>query len=103
MNILQDTAMRVGLAKLDLFFPFCHSLKEKRHLLLKIKNRISADFKVSVHEVSSHDKWQRAQIGLAVVGNDAAHLSSLIDKVVEKISLMGVGEVIDSCSEIIEF
>ena len=95
--------MRVGLAKVDLFFPLCHSLKEKRHLLLKIKNRVWADFKVSVHEVSSHNKWQRAQLGLAVVGNDAQLIGSIIDKVINKIGLMGLGEVIDSCSEIIDF
>jgi len=95
--------MRVGLAKVDLYFPYCHSLKEKRHILHKIKDKIWAKFKISVHEVSHHDKWQRAQLGLAIVSNDAKQINSLMDKVLNQISDFGLGEVIDSVNEIVSF
>ena len=95
--------MRVALAKVDLFFPYCHSLKEKRHILHKIKDRIFADFKISIHEVDHHDKWQRAQLGLAIVGNDALILNGLSDKILEKISNSGLAEVVDSVAEIISY
>lgn len=103
MNILSETSMRVALAKVDLFFPYCHSLKEKRHLLLKIKNRIGSKFEVSAHEVSHHDKWQRAQLGMALVGNDAVVLQSLMEKVMTSIAEYGLGEVVDSIIEVVEF
>jgi len=103
MNIPQETAMRVGLAKIDIVFPYCHSLKEKRHLLHKIKDKVWSKFKVSIHEVSHHDKWQRAQLGLAIVGNDAKLINSLIDKIVEQIVDYQMGDVVDSVSEILKF
>lgn len=103
MNVTQETSMRVALAKVDLFFPFCHSLKEKRHILHKIKDRIFSDFKISIHEVDHHDKWQRAQLGLAIVGNDASVLGGLVDRVLGKISEYGLAEVVDSISEIVSY
>lgn len=95
--------MRVGMAKLDLFFPYCHSLKEKRHIIHKIRDKIWSKFKVSVHEVSHHDKWQRAQLGLAIVSNDGRKINSIIDKVINQIDEFGLGEVVDSVYEIVSF
>lgn len=95
--------MRVALAKVDLFFPYCHSLKEKRHVIHKIKDRTFANFKVSVHEVDHNDKWQRAQLGLAVVGNDAVLVGSVVDKIVNSINTLGLGEVINVTTEVISF
>lgn len=100
---MPESRMKVGLLKLELFFPYCHSLKEKRHFLRKIKDKIFAKHKVLVHEVAHHDKWQRAQLGLALVGHEATLLSSLIDKIENQIIEYGLGEVIDSQSEIIDF
>ena len=95
--------MRVALAKLELFFHYAHSLKEKRHALHKIKDRIFAEFKVPVHEVSHQDKWQRAQLGFAIVGNDAVKLAALADRIVERIDEYGLGEIVDSVVEVINF
>lgn len=95
--------MRVALAKIELFFPYTHSLKEKRHILRKIKDKIFADFRVPVHEVSYQDKWQRTQLGIAVVGNDAVKLNSLVDKIIDRIEDFGLGEMVDSVVEVITF
>lgn len=103
MNIDPESRMRVALAKVEMFFPYTHSLKEKRHILHKIKGRIFSDFKVAVHEVSYQDKWQRAQLGLAIVGNDAVKLESLTAKVLDRIEDFGLGEMTDSVVEIITF
>ena len=103
MNIDPESAMRVALAKVEFFFPYTHSLKEKRHIIHKIKDRIFAEFKVSVHEVEHHDKWQRAQLGMALVGNDAVKLNALVDKILDKIEDFGLGEIIDSVVEVINF
>lgn len=103
MNIEPESQMRVALAKLELFFPYTHSLKEKRHIIHKIKDRIFAEFKVPVHEVDHHDKWQRAQLGLAVVGNDAIILNSIVDKIIAKIEDYGFGEMVDAMIEVVNF
>ncbi len=103
MNIPQETSMRVALSKIDLFFPYCHSLKEKRHAVHKIKDRIFADFKISIHEVAHNDKWQRAQLGFAVVSNDAVLAQSVADKIVNAITGFGLGEVINVTTEVVSF
>lgn len=103
MNLDPESRMKVALAKIELFFPYVHSLKEKRHIIHKIRDRIFAEFKVSVHEVSHHDKWQRALLGLAAVGNDAVKLGALVDKVIGRIGEYGLGEPIESTTEIIDF
>jgi uncharacterized protein YlxP (DUF503 family) len=103
MNIDSESAMKVALAKMEFFFPCVHSLKEKRHILHKIRDRIFSEFKVSVNEVSHQDKWQRAQLGLAVVGNDPIKLNTLVDKVIARIEEYGLGEMVDSIVEVINF
>lgn len=103
MNIPQQTSMRVGMAKVDLFFPYCHSLKEKRHILKKIKDRVWAHFRVSIHEVSHQEKWQRVQLGLAVVSPDGRQVKQVIDKVINDIDGLGLGEITHSTIEVVSF
>ena len=103
MNIESDSKMRVALAKFDMFFPYTHSLKEKRYALRKMKDKIYAQFKISLHEVAHHDKWQRTTLGLAVVGNDASLLNAIVDKVINRIHDLDLGQVLDSVVEVIDF
>lgn len=103
MNIDFGTSMRVGLCKVELYLPHCHSLKEKRHSLRKIKDRVFARYKVSIHEVSHQDKWQRTQMGLAVVSNDGQFVHSQIDKILSEIEMIGEGEIVDSLVEVLSF
>jgi len=56
--------MTVGLLSIELFLPSSRSLKDKRMVLRRLKDRIGA-LNVSVAEVAHQDLWQRA--GLAVV------------------------------------
>ena len=56
--------MVVALLSVEMFLPGSRSLKDKRMVLRRIKDRL-ARFNVAVAEVEHHDLWQRA--GLAVV------------------------------------
>jgi hypothetical protein len=58
------------------------SLKEKRRILKSILARLPQQFNLAVAEVDYHDVWQSAAIGLVTIGNDAAHLHSLLEKAV---------------------
>lgn len=86
--------MIVGVAQFELFMPYNQSLKEKRHLLGKLKDRVLAQLKVVVSEVGHQDLWQRAQLGFAVVGADERVLDALIGKTMQAIVAMGLGEVL---------
>ena len=66
--------MPVGLLTLEIFIPDAHSLKDKRQVLRSLKDRLRARFNVAVAELDHQDTWQRAQVGVVTLSNDAAHL-----------------------------
>lgn len=69
--------MTVALLSLELFLATSQSLKDKRMVLRRLKDRLGA-FNVAVAEVAHQDVWQRA--GLAVVtvaASDAAAAQTL--------------------------
>ena len=74
--------MTVGIARLTLFVAGSHSLKEKRMVLRRVKDLVRQKFNVSIAEVAENDVWQRAVLGLAVVGNDRRFVEGALDEVV---------------------
>ena len=74
--------MTVGIARLTLFLPDSHSLKEKRMVLRRVKDRAQQKFNVAIAEVEDNDVWQRAVLGLAVVGNDGRFVEGALDEVI---------------------
>jgi uncharacterized protein len=78
--------MTVGIARLTLFIPESHSLKEKRMVLRKIKDRVRSKFNAAIAEVGEQDLWQRGALGLAVLGSDRRFVESALDEVVRFVS-----------------
>jgi len=74
--------MTVGVARITLFLPESHSLKEKRMVLRRIKDRVRDKFNAAIAEVGEQDLWQRSSLGLALVGNDRRFVESALDEVV---------------------
>jgi hypothetical protein len=58
--------MVVALLSVELFLPGSGSLKDKRMVLRRLKDRL-AKFNVAVAEVEHHDLWQRAGLGIVTV------------------------------------
>ncbi|MCP4804121.1 MAG: DUF503 domain-containing protein [Proteobacteria bacterium] len=95
--------MRVGVLRLVLGIPGTASLKGKRQVLNKVRDRIRARFKVAIAEVEDQDVHDRIVLGVAVVGSDARVLRSILDKVVDFVESMGVARVEDDWVEISAF
>ena len=93
--------MVIGVCKLDLRIPENHSLKEKRHVLRKLIDRVKTRFNVAISEVGDNDLWQRAQMGFCTVGNDRRHINSSLDKVIYFIEQMNLVEMVRTEIEII--
>ena len=74
--------MTVGLARLTLFLPEVHSLKEKRMVLRRVKDRAQQKFNLAIAEVGENDIWQRALIGVAVIGSGRRFVESALDEVI---------------------
>ncbi|HEU5311723.1 MAG TPA: DUF503 domain-containing protein [Candidatus Eisenbacteria bacterium] len=73
--------MRVGTLRLELFLPASDSLKAKRSVVNRVKERVRTRFNASIAEVGGQDLWQRATLGVAIVGSEP----SVLDKVLHDI------------------
>jgi hypothetical protein len=60
----------LGLRVWELHLEGCHSLKEKRGVLLPLKERLRRGHNLSVAETAHQDSWQRAELGCAALGTD---------------------------------
>jgi uncharacterized protein YlxP (DUF503 family) len=71
----------VAIARVTLFVAGSHSLKEKRSVIRRVKDLVRQKFNVSIAEVGANDVWQRAIIGLSLVGNERRFVESSLDEV----------------------
>jgi len=74
--------MLVGVLILDLYIPASNSLKDKRGILKRLKDRIRNKFNVSVSEIDDQDVWRRAQLAVAHVANRGNLSNSILSQVV---------------------
>ena len=93
--------MVIGVCQLHLRIRENHSLKEKRHVIRKLIDRVRHRFNVAISEVDDHDLWQRAQIGICTVSNDRRHINSSLDNIVHFIEQMNLVEMVHREIEII--
>src|SRR5690606_40947767 len=70
--------------KVDIHLPAPQSLKAKRAVLRPVIEGLKRLGSYSVAEVDSHDSWQRAVLGVAVVAPDGASLDMQISKLDRK-------------------
>ena len=73
--------MFVGILRLTFHVPHARSLKDKRRVVQKFRDRVRARFDVSIAEVAEQDKLQRAVFGVSVVSGDAAMCDSVLEQV----------------------
>ena len=92
---------RVALGMVELHLPDVGSLKDKRHVLKGLKERVRARFEVSVAEVDHQDTWQRATLAVAYVSADARHANEVVSKAMDYIEDNIEGRVIETFVEIL--
>ena len=68
----------MGVTTWELHLEGCHSLKDKRHILRSVKDRLRQKFNVSVAETDHNDLWQRAELTVCVVSNERAHAEDVL-------------------------
>lgn len=85
--------MFVGVVTFDLVLAENHSLKGKRQVLRKIKDRVRSSFNVSIAEIDSLDQWQRAVLGISCLSRDRRHLESQLAHVVDFIDGLHLAEL----------
>jgi len=93
----------VGLAKLRLVIADAHSLKEKRMVIRRIKDRVRERIGVIINEVGDLDAWQRSELGAAVVSADRGKALELIDDVVRLAMAAGGAQIVAIAKDAITF
>ncbi len=71
----------IGVLTLELRLENSHSLKEKRHVVESLKNRLRNKFNVAVAEIDYQDLWQRAAVAAVTVSNDHVHAEQVLQSV----------------------
>jgi uncharacterized protein YlxP (DUF503 family) len=84
--------MVIALLSVELFIPYSQSLKDKRMVLRRIKDRLQK-FNVAVAEVAHQDLWQRAGLGIVVISTAADHAERELAKVADEIERVEPGLV----------
>lgn len=95
--------MYVGLAKISLAIRESHSLKEKRMVLRRIKDRVRERAGVILSEVGEQDIWQRAVLGCAVASGDPNKAREIVDEVVRISMSAGGAHIIGVARDVIPF
>jgi len=92
--------MVVAIARLTLILHDNNSLKGKRKVVKSLIEKVRHRFEASVAEVEDQDLWQKAQIGVALVGNDARLLTTRLDQISSFIDNQHTAEIVDSYVEL---
>jgi uncharacterized protein YlxP (DUF503 family) len=74
-------AVRIGILRAVLVIPGARTLKDRRQVVLSLRDRIAARFPVSCHELDRTDLPGRAELLVTTGGLDAATVRAALDKI----------------------
>jgi uncharacterized protein YlxP (DUF503 family) len=94
-------AMNVGVLQVEMMIPGAQSLKDKRHVVKSVLDRLRGSFNVSAAEIDHLDLHQRAMLGFAAVSNDARHASEVLQQVMNHLRRHPEAQVLDHQLEVL--
>jgi uncharacterized protein len=71
----------IGVLTLDIHVESSHSLKEKRHIVKSLKDRLRERFNIAIAEIDGLDSWQSSVLAAVTVSNDRVHAEQLLQAV----------------------
>jgi hypothetical protein len=91
----------VGVALVSFRLYEIRSLKDKRRIVKSLVEKSRSRFNVSIAEVADQDAYQKASIGIAVVGNDGRLLNSVLDRIIDFMESLGLADLVSREIELI--
>lgn len=82
---------------MELHIEEAHSLKEKRHVVKSLKDRLRNKFNVAVAEIDYQDVWQRGIVSAVTVSADHQYAEGVL-QAVEKEAAMLLGRTLVSAT-----
>ena len=89
----------IGVLTLELRLESSHSLKDKRHVVQSLKDRLRSKFNVAVAEIDHQDLWQRAVVAAVTVSSDHVFAEKVLRAVEDEAAQILGGELADSTLE----
>jgi uncharacterized protein len=74
--------MTIGVARITLYLDGSFSLKDKRHVVRSLKQRVQNQFNVGIAEVEDLDDHRVATLGVVCVSNSGPHCDEMLAKVI---------------------
>ncbi len=96
--------MPIAFLTLELHIEAAQSLKDRRHVVRSLKDKLRNSFNVSVAELDAGELWNRATIGIASISNSRDYLDGLmknVERSAAKIANNNGAELADSFVEFI--
>ena len=87
--------MVIGVLQVELSVTDAMSLKDKRRVILSLKDRIAHSHNVSIAEVGALDEHRRAILGMAMVSNDKRYVEGALSKLVDLVRSVSQVSLID--------
>ena len=94
----------IAFLTLELDIEAAQSLKDRRHVVRSLKDKLRGSFNVAVAELDAGELWNRATIGVVSVSNSRDYLDGLmrnVERSAMKIANNHGAEVADSFVEFI--
>jgi uncharacterized protein len=87
----------IGVITFELRLDESHSLKDKRHFVKSLKDRLRGKFNVAVAEIDYQDLWQRGLVACVTVSPDQAH-AEVVLQAVEREAASQLGPILVSAT-----
>ncbi len=68
----------IGVLTLELHVEASHSLKDKRHVVKSLKDRLRERFNIAVAEIDGLDSWQSSVVAAVTVSNDRTRAEQVL-------------------------
>lgn len=81
----------------------CHSLKDKRAVFRKLRERVRSRYHLTIAEVGAQDNWQRLVIGFAVVGSDRVSVERTSADIAHFVERTGLAKLIRDDHELLAY
>ena len=95
--------MTIGVLTVALHLPQSRSLKDKRQVTRRVKDRVRSRHNVAVSELEDEaDLWQRAEIAFVSVASRRDVLDALFETIVREIEPLVPGHLVETGREFLE-
>lgn len=91
--------MIIGFFCLEIYLPYCHSIKEKRKRIQSLKHRLIKRYNIAFAELDYQNKWQRSKIGLVTLNNHKSFIEKTFHQILQEVERNIDGEIINQYTE----